>query len=885
MSERPPKPPQRDDPSSAAGISIPPADGSGLDVEVTFDLEGEAPTAASAGLTTRVDEEVVTRAKRSVTIVSEPPLPQAPAAARSEPPASIPPTGFDSKEEPSTARRRASCYAGRYELVGLLGVGGMGSVYRVRDLLLDEEVALKILRKDLAASQAAVRRFRREVKLTRRIAHRNVVRMFDVGERRGEHFYTMECVVGEGLSTVLTPGQPMEVDAALGMALQIGQGVEAAHAAGVVHRDLKPDNILVSRDGRVVITDFGVALMPGEDQVEALPTKGAGTPYYMAPEQIEGRAVGERTDLYAIGLILFEMLTGALPWRRGDDLSGSYARLSVPAPSPRTLNPDVPEDVAAFVLRLLEREPDNRPALASDVVRGIELLRERRRASLSPPGSAESPPSSLSSASQTHFPAIATTNTPHVRSVAVLPLRNLGDPRDNYICDAMTTSLIDQLLACPGVRVASRFALQDKVGGDLRLIGQQAGVEVVVEGSVAKAPSGLLDVTVRAVDVERGFILWSDRFTRRAVEMFDMQAAIAAQIAKVLTVELSPQRRELGPINEENVDQFLRAKQAYSEWSPQGAKLALDLLEQALAVSPADGLLRAWLALAQLRAWYLGVHAPSANASAAAENARTTLEQNPTMGEAHLALAMHAYLNASWVSALRSSEEAVRCNPALPEALYVLGHMNVAANRVDQGIRLLDLALRVDPKNLAAMWDNAYALALINQKSRAAYFLDRADTVCENHPETILARMRIGIWTGDRLLLAWARESMGKLAFTPCSTQGSSLGLFYEPEPDVQVGAVMAIAASNETPPLLRGHLMQLVAERLAADGELDEAWSALRAASAHSMDALWLQRCPPLGRLARMPAFLSMRAHVTARVSQLFDPTDSKADPGQSSA
>ncbi len=878
MSDPPPKTSHANEPSPAVSASGTPAPSVTADIEVSFDLIADEDLALGdeqpSGLTTRVDEEVITRAKRSMALVSEPP-----STAAQEPPASVPPPEFGSKEESSTSRGRASCYAGRYELVGLLGVGGMGSVYRVRDLLLEEEVALKILRKDLASSPQAVRRFRREVKLTRRIAHPNVVRMYDVGERRGEHYYTMECVVGEGLSTVMMPGQPLEIDRAMDLGIQIARGVEAAHAAGVVHRDLKPDNILVARDGRVVITDFGVALMPGEEKIEALPTKGAGTPFYMAPEQIEGREVNERTDLYAIGLILFEMLAGSLPWRHGADASaGNFARLSVPAASPRTFNPRVPEEMGAFVLRLLEREPDNRPASASDVVRALEALRERRRMSLSPPQS--SPRGALASSASQQFPAIATTNTPHVRSVAVLPLRNMGDPRDSYICEAMTASLIDQLLVCPGVRVASRFALHDKVDGDLRLIGQQAGVEVVVEGTVAKLSSGMLEVVIRAVDAERGFILWAERFARRAVEMFDLQAAIATQIAKVLTVEMSDQRRDLGPMNQDNVDLFLRAKQAYAEWSPQGARLAVELFEQALAVSPSDGLLRAWMALAQLRAWYLGAHVPSATPSDAAANARAALEINPTMGEGHLALAMHSYLHASWVAALKGFDEAVRCNPALPDALHALGRMNCAANRVDQGIHLLDLALRVDPKNLAAMWDSAYALALVNQKSRATYFLDRADTVCENHPETILARMRIGVWTGDRLMLAWARENMSKLAFQPCSLQESSLGLFYEAEPDAPLGTVMAIAASNDAPPALRGQLMQLVAERLAVGGELDEAWSALRTASAHTIDALWLQRCPPLGRLARMPAFLSLRAHVTARVGEMFNPTDSKDGP-----
>ena len=205
---------------------------------------------------------------------------------------------------------------------------------------MQEEVALKILRKDLAEVASAVERFRSEVRLTRRITHPNVVRIHDIGEHRGEHFYTMECIVGDPLSAAMGKGAAMDVVRAYEYGVQIAEGLAAVHQANVVHRDLKPDNLMISREGRVVITDFGVAVLRDGPSVDVLPLRGAGTPRYMAPEQLEGRSLTEKTDLYALGLILFELLTGDIPWPKEDPNALDVARLSVPASSfPTSLGP------------------------------------------------------------------------------------------------------------------------------------------------------------------------------------------------------------------------------------------------------------------------------------------------------------------------------------------------------------------------------------------------------------------------------------------------------------------------------------------------------------------------------------------------------------------
>jgi len=828
------------------------------DITMSADLdELEAASAVpdDVGLTTRVDEQIETRAKKSLLIPSEHPAPMGD---------STPPTP---DRDGSPIRARASSYAGRYEMLGLLGVGGMGSVYRVKDTFLGEDVALKILRKDLAGSRPAVERFRREVRLTRRITDCNVVRIYDIGERRGEHFYTMECILGAPLSRTIGKDRALDLDRAVDFGLQLGRGLAAVHRTDVVHRDLKPDNLMVSRDGRLVITDFGVAVSRDDPDIDVLPMRGAGTPMYMAPEQVEGRHISDRTDLYALGLILFEMLTGKLPWSMGAGADAAMARLAVPASSPRTINPDVPEDLAELVLHLLAREPQDRPNGAEAAVELLEAVAARERLSRVVPSPAEVPDAHRS------WPAIATTNTPHSRSVGVLPFRNLSGAQDDYIAVALAAAITEKLVVCPTVRVAKRFDLGVVESGEAQTIGQRAGVDVVVEGTMSKRATGMVAVTVRVVEVERGFVLWANRFQRRAADLLELQSEISASLAEVLTLDDNDARPDKGPADRENVDGFLRATQAYGEWSVGGCDTAIQLLESGLERSPTDPQLLSMLALAQLRRWYVTPRAEALLAGSASSHARAALELNPNLGEAHLALAMHAYYNANWMIAARRLEEAVRCNPALSDAHQALGYMHCAADRIEQGLNMLDLALRVDPRNVAALWDSAYVVAYLKEARHAADFLDKADLVFPNHPETLLARVRIGLWLGDELLLSWAREhadALGHSAGSPI--QAFAIRLFLEPEPDEDVGNLMAIAAHVETPPAGRARVMQFVAERMALAGQIDEAWSALRAASAHTVDAIWFQRCPALARMERLPAFLSLRSHVAARAAQVFE-------------
>ena len=384
-------------------------------------------------------------------------------------------------------------FGGRYEILGLVGSGGMGTVYRARDVELDEIVALKLLRRDLLDKPGMLDRFRQEVKLARRVTHRNVARTFDIGEGDGEKFLTMELVEGEALSARIAREGALPLGFVAEVAASMCAGLAAAHEAGIVHRDLKPDNVLIARDGRVVITDFGIARAVFDAGRAATVGLALGTPAYMAPEQVEGATdLDARTDIYALGAMMYECLTGERPWTGDSVWSLAAARLMQPPPDPRVKRPDLPPAAAELVLRCMARKREDRFASAAQAAVALSALTmpaaEARRPSTPPAG-----PAPLDSGTKT---------------VAVLPFRNTGAKDDDYIAEGLSDDLIDGLSMTPGLRVLARDAVTraGAQGQGARDLGRELRVDVVVDGSVRRAGEQLR-ISARVISVADGFQL------------------------------------------------------------------------------------------------------------------------------------------------------------------------------------------------------------------------------------------------------------------------------------------------------------------------------------------------------------------------------------------
>src|SRR5262245_4242276 len=314
----------------------------------------------------------------------------------------------------AAATRAGGVIAGRYRIIDWLGEGGMGTVYRARDDILGEQVAVKLMRRELADDAASLDRFRREVKLARRISHKHVARVFDIGDHEREPFLVMEFVDGESLAQELRRG-PVAIARVVEVAQALCAGLAAAHEAGVIHRDLKPENVLVGRDGRIVISDFGVARPRGSGATTEWGVV-MGTPWYMAPEQLEGASdLDHRADLWALGVMLYEMLAGVRPFAGETMGAVALAQTRGPQFDLRALRADAPAALVAATLRCLERERERRFANAADVARAIAGTS----------GPATTRPSTGAGAAAV--------------TIAVLPLR--ADAADAHLADRLLAAL------------------------------------------------------------------------------------------------------------------------------------------------------------------------------------------------------------------------------------------------------------------------------------------------------------------------------------------------------------------------------------------------------------------------------------------------------------
>jgi serine/threonine-protein kinase len=315
--------------------------------------------------------------------------------------------------------------AGRYEILALVGAGGMGTVYRARDHELDDVVALKVIRPELMATPGILDRFRREAKLARRVTHHNVARVFDIGEHQGEKFLSMEFIEGESLAAALARDGALSLGRAVAVGTAVAEGLGSAHAAGVVHRDLKPDNVLLGRDGRVVVTDFGIARALVEARGASSSTGMLlGTPAYMAPEQVEARAdVDARADIYAFGALLYELFTGHRAWPGESSYAVASARLLAPPPDPRLRRPDLPAACAEIILHCMARAPEDRPASIGEAAAAL-------RQACSYPSDAPTLPfvRAVSTTISSSRPGSTGAGGPVEKTVAVLPFRNAGAP-------------------------------------------------------------------------------------------------------------------------------------------------------------------------------------------------------------------------------------------------------------------------------------------------------------------------------------------------------------------------------------------------------------------------------------------------------------------------
>jgi TolB-like protein/predicted Ser/Thr protein kinase len=740
----------------------------------------------------------------------------------------------------STGVVMPSVIAERYEILGLLGVGGMGRVYRARDRRLDEVVALKVLKRELVDAPGMLDRFRSEVRLARRVTSPHVVRTYDLGEHGDDHFLTMELIEGQSLAQVLDAG-PLALPDVLRIARATCSGIAAAHAAGILHRDLKPDNILIAKTGRIAITDFGIAHASADPRATA---EGfVGTPAYMAPEQLEaGGTIGPTVDIYALGTILFEMLAERRAWVGSDPFQVALARLHQPPPDPRTFR-TMPEALGELVVRCLARDPAARPSSVTAIAAALETI--------------SNTPEVRPSTVLERRPIVPAPNTS--RAVAFLPLRASGDLAE--LADGLSEEIVDALTMTRELRIRPITAVRavHKPDGDARETGRALGVEVVVEGSLRKRGE-LVRITARAIGVTDGFQLWANHFDSAPSGLLDAGDQVARAVARALTVEIELPARAAP--SAEAVSLYLESKAKLRALWFAETSVVLPDLERAHALAPEDPAILATLATAVARSAFYASSDQLARARGLAERA---IALAPTLGEAWFALGIACLYASAHSDAARALRRAVTHATGLAVAQALLGAILLEAGALDDAIAHLEAAGQLDPGG-PHHTDLPRAYVYRNGDYDRAFAMLAAAPAHGGMLDFQVARLRL--WQGKLTQIEPNDEDQPALMRRNLSAMREiyATGRF---APGVREELDALIRALNVR---RRAANSQFMVEALAHDGDLDAAMTYIElAVDAGLQDRLWLERCPLLAALRDRPRFRELSARVAARADAVI--------------
>ena len=633
---------------------------------------------------------------------------------------------------------------GPYEIDRLIGAGGMGEVYRARDTKLGREVAIKVLGAAMANDPTGLARFTREAHAVAALNHPHIVTIFSTEEADGVQFMTMELVEGRTLDQLIRPGGvPLELF--FDIAVAVADALSAAHRKQITHRDLKPANVMVSDAGRVKVLDFGLArsaeLEPGRIEADEtrlpLTKEGTilGTMPYMSPEQIEGKPLDPRTDIFSLGIMLYELATGERPFR-GDSSPALMSSILKDHPKPiGELRSDVPGDVCGLIGRCLEKRRRDRIQTAAEIL--VEL-KARRRAWESAAGRAVVP--------------MVPNNPPRpaerMASIAVLSFTDMSAAKDqDWFCDGIAEEILTALTPLKGLRVAARtsaFSFKGK-SDDLRTIGEKLNVTTVLEGSVRRA-GDRVRITVQLNDVANGFQLWSERYDRELKDIFDVQDEIAKAIAERLRGTLAGDERlvEQGTKDVEAYQLYLKGRALLGR---RGASIppALDLFRKAVAIDPGYSLAWAGIADAVTGLAITGSVRGSESKLQAIAAATRSIELDPASAAGHSALACATLLyENNRTKAKQEFERALELRPSygLGRSWYGTFYLQWACGEFEQGIAEARRALDSDPLSSYLSMLLACCLCTAGLLDEA---IETARRAVEQDPESFIAHWILGV--------------------------------------------------------------------------------------------------------------------------------------------